>query len=1170
MGIKQTRKMVKNNLFVYVGLSCLIFLSCSNKDSKDSIVTPAPIPIVKPFAYLSRSPISDSITLAQANGFAVSDTILLITDTLTFIGLVDPPDADIISRQWSFGDSTNQSKGVVRHSYIQAGLFNAVFSVTDLSGHIYSDTVKVLVNPHPIIQPFAFLSNIPVPDSITLAYASHFATSDTIHTANDTLTFLGFIDPPGASIASKQWSLGDSTFASNSIIRHAYLRAGSYNAVFSITNPIGQTFSDTVKVIVNSPPGSIVLINPTGLTESGTHQPPVFSWLAADPDSFPALKYAIYIGKTLPLTSADLKGINLDTTWYVGWNPGPATGIYFWKVAVSDGFDTLVSTVDSFSIVNYSVMVGKCAGVIRLAGVQSHDGVEVTCVLSGGTANFSATTDENGYFFIPNMFPGYYRLTATEQQRSGYRSAGRDIQIVIRDSTWVDTLTLPDTSNPFFSITFPGEDDTLKTGRSITLTGTLADMGSGIRPDSTKIFLNGTVLADFIAIASNWNVNIPNLADGRYTLKMEARDSAGNPASGPTRHFYVNNKSISLSISADTLSVNDTLTFRAMISNALPSIRAYYFSAGSGNRGIWNDSILTTSDTVAFKWVAVKPTPSDTIRVMAVDDSGMPVYGLAEYHVVQDPPIIDRVPSDTILDYSGSIHCYVLAHQRFGILRVEFCHDSQGLTWIPVSNISGLTDTLFSTDYASSWPPVRIRVTDDDLNVVERQFNVGIRPGPVSLIGFDSTANTLTATFSKTRDSDFLEYRIYRSLTSAVDTHSTRWAVITNPAETTFTGPSENHAWVRYFYKIYVKDRSGLWNDGSNVLSARIMNTPPSMVKVTSFADNDTLLEGFAPATSLWQPLISWQAADTNRPYDTLSYKVFLDTLSPPLTLVYSGRDSSYRPATATFQGKRTHYLKIEAMDKAGQTISTALRFFLPEDPYNKMRSIPDGLFQMGSTSELPIHSVSLSSFKISNTCITQKEYERVMGINPSDNTSSPFLPVEQVNWFDAIRFCMRRTALEGRQQCYDTAGWTPTVTPYRGPGLDVSKNGYRLPTEAEWEYACRAGTTTDYYWGANPTNDYAWYFSNAGYSTHPVAMKLPNGFGLFDMNGNVWEWCWDWFGNYGVDPQKDPAGPGSGTYRTLRGGSWGSGINSLRSAFRNIDFPYSRYNDTGFRVVCR
>jgi formylglycine-generating enzyme required for sulfatase activity len=230
---------------------------------------------------------------------------------------------------------------------------------------------------------------------------------------------------------------------------------------------------------------------------------------------------------------------------------------------------------------------------------------------------------------------------------------------------------------------------------------------------------------------------------------------------------------------------------------------------------------------------------------------------------------------------------------------------------------------------------------------------------------------------------------------------------------------------------------------------------------------------------------------------------------------------------------------------------------------------IGGGTFIMGSplseagrdTDEVQ-HQVTVSSFYMAQYEVTQQEYEEVMGVNPS-NVKGQRLPVESVTWFDAVEYCNRLSQREGLTPAYtiNGSGDSRTVTWNR------SADGYRLPTEAEWEYACRAGTTTPYSSGSSPDTA-AWYSANSGRTSHPVGEKTANPWNLHDIHGNVWEWCWDWYGPYPSGSQTDPTGASSGSSRVRRGGGWSIAAQFVRSAFRRSNPPSFRYRTLGFRLV--
>ncbi len=233
------------------------------------------------------------------------------------------------------------------------------------------------------------------------------------------------------------------------------------------------------------------------------------------------------------------------------------------------------------------------------------------------------------------------------------------------------------------------------------------------------------------------------------------------------------------------------------------------------------------------------------------------------------------------------------------------------------------------------------------------------------------------------------------------------------------------------------------------------------------------------------------------------------------------------------------------------------------------MVCIPAGEFVMGDAAgddTAPAHKVTVAAFYMDKYLVTQEVYQKITGKSPSRH-EGPRNPVERVRWREAVAFCNARSQADGLKPCYDAATGK----------CDFSANGYRLPTETEWEYACRGGTTQTYYFGDDPRGlgAHAWFKENADRTTHPVGQWPANPFGLFDMSGDVWQWCNDWYqvDYYAHSPADNPRGPEQGEKKVLRGGGFKNKAEECTSAARNCDEPgfadaWIATDDCGFRCV--
>ncbi len=273
--------------------------------------------------------------------------------------------------------------------------------------------------------------------------------------------------------------------------------------------------------------------------------------------------------------------------------------------------------------------------------------------------------------------------------------------------------------------------------------------------------------------------------------------------------------------------------------------------------------------------------------------------------------------------------------------------------------------------------------------------------------------------------------------------------------------------------------------------------------------------------------------------------------------------------AIISLQAQTKNYMKVEKTDGSfvrmpidevkeitfEKSEVPQVKVFIANGVEFRMVKVNGGTFQMGSTSgysdETPVHNVTLSDYYIGETEVTQELWQAVMGSNPS-SFSGAQRPVEKVSWDDCQTFITKLNQLTGQR--------------------------FRLPTEAEWEFAAKGGAQSRGYTysGSNTIGDVAWYYdnsyalgsSNPNYGTHDVATKAPNELGIYDMSGNVYEWCQDWYGSYSSSAQTNPTGPTSGSDRVLRGGGWSSSAEGCRAEYRNKNTPTRRNSYIGLRLA--
>ncbi|MBF0215002.1 MAG: SUMF1/EgtB/PvdO family nonheme iron enzyme [Magnetococcales bacterium] len=686
--------------------------------------------------------------------------------------------------------------------------------------------------------------------------------------------------------------------------------------------------------------------------------------------------------------------------------------------------------------------------------------------------------------------------------------------------------------------------------------------GDGERLTYSATQANGSALPSWLrfnAGTRTFSGNPPSGAIDR-TLKVMADDGHGGTIS--------TNFNLNMSRTNDLPRVANTIPDLVWSGSGTKSfqVSANTFTDGDGDDLTYSATLASGSalpswlrfdtSTRTFSGNPPAGASSRTLKVIANDGHGGTVYrtfGLTFSGATNDAPRVSNAISDQTWNRNVS--------QSFQVPATTFSDgDRDSLTYsAKLANGSALPSWLSfspSTRTFAGTPPtgvtsldLRVTVNDGHGSTSSDTFSLNFpattsNHAPVAVNDTVTTTrnqavmDTLTATDS---DADRLTY--------AIVSNGTRGTVVfTNTTTGAFTyTPNANVTGSDSFtYKV---------NDGqadSNTATVTVtINPPPNHAPVST---NGTL--SVAQNTAITGTL---SASDSDQ--DALLFSIVSNGTKGTVALTNTATGTYRYTPNSGASGSDTFTFKVNdgTTDSNTATVTVTIAATGGAEITNSLgmtfKLIPAGTFTMGESGctspdwwcsgSKPSHQVTISqNFYMQTTEITQGQWRAVMGNNPSYFSScGDTCPVEQVSWNDLQTFI---TTLNARNE-----------------------GTYRLPTEAEWEYAARAGTTTAYSFGDSESSfgNYAWYSSNSSSRTHPVAQKLPNPWGLYDMHGNVWEWVADWYGSFSSSAVTDPQGPSSGSYRVDRGGSWYDNPASLRSALRDRVYPGLRNLNLGFRL---
>ena len=305
-----------------------------------------------------------------------------------------------------------------------------------------------------------------------------------------------------------------------------------------------------------------------------------------------------------------------------------------------------------------------------------------------------------------------------------------------------------------------------------------------------------------------------------------------------------------------------------------------------------------------------------------------------------------------------------------------------------------------------------------------------------------------------------------------------------------------------------------------------------------------------------------------DRTYEEYYPHVEWETDSDTVIKVITAEDYKIVPVKVVVNGKAVPIESVQFLDNINKPVEENVLDKVRKACFNQYVTVQGGSFQMGSpdsgSDAKTVHSVTVSTFMIGKTEVTKELYESVMGKDSLKTYVDWNDPASNVSWYNAVEFCNALSKKDGLTPCYskDSSGnWL----------WNKNANGWRLPTEAEWEFAARGGNLSKgtKYSGSDDIDEIAWYFRNSNV-IETVATKVPNELGLYDMSGNVWEWCWDWYGAYSSGSQKNPTGPSYGSSRVIRGGGVYTREEELtyRVSYRNLCLPSNSNLNIGFRIV--
>ncbi len=675
---------------------------------------------------------------------------------------------------------------------------------------------------------------------------------------------------------------------------------------------------------------------------------------------------------------------------------------------------------------------------------------------------------------------------------------------------------------------------------------------------------------------------------GRHVVRVIAVDNDGNesaPDSCVVKVWYGQPRVSALSDQVGY--INEEIIVTAAGSDSGGEIVSYLWAIDC------TDYLQTTE--IGELKVSFPDNGRHVVRVKAVDDDGLESPADSCVITISNGTPTVQVMSDTAVDIYDSL-----------VLTAEGSDNGEIIKYLWAKNGTDYRDTTdsgrFKTAFADTGRHlVRVKVIDNqDLEsqpgacIVTVSAGVPVlTPRPDTIVSFTAASSiSVTVSAEDTNSSGSIEKYYWGTGAEGWDDSTDESSFTLVPADVPRAGEAFEVRWA-------VRDDDNLF--AYDTFTVQITNSPPSSVSLQVPTRDDWVVLDYTRLVRLrghGDLLIKMSASDPDGPSDSLDYALYT---GPPgadeLNLIYSGTDNEFIYSRYRARSVIEYRLVVKDLHEEGTFVEGTMNIPPPPIPsLPEMKFIEGGIFFMGdstsdSTNDKPVHEVTVSDFWMDSTEVTQKQFNELMHamykgfddeIPLSQDRDNPYCAAHNIGWGHAVLYCNARTLASGSTDTvysYDSRILGTNHCELAGVSINYSANGYRLPTEAEWEYACRGGTNTIYYWGnesdEETVDQYAWYLKNAS-NFQTVAQKLPNSYGLYDMIGNVLEWCNDWYDStyYTGSPTINPTGPSSGSSRVLRGGLIFADEPLLRSGHREAMPPYFNPYDyyiffgRGFRVV--